>query len=487
MADQIPVDTSAQDLSVKRAEVDFHNFASLGQPERALGVYHEENVRRAAILDGNIEFVSSLSPFLEIGANAGHTSYLFANQYGAEGFALDISADALRHGRFLRSAWNLARSPVLVAGDATRLPFRDGSLAFVASFQMLSQFMNVEPVFREVHRVLAPGGVYFFAEEPIRRLLTLRFYRAPYPEQMNPLEKALHRWGLLDYVAADVIGAWQEESFGIRQNHRHWLRDWLELIGRYFCDNRVLTFPRASGWGNQAVVQTLRLFPQYSDARAARFLGGTIAALCRKSGELPPSLSFQEALACPDCGAPIEWNPAELRCARCGYLAAAEEEVFNLLPSRLREELYPGLRPDNIDFSKPGHEEALLEGFYQLEGDFGNRYRWIGPRACLRLKPSRPGPAVLRLQGYSPSLARIELRSNGALVGVRKLERTGLFVIEAPLPEAPEHVIEILPTPCFRAPGDLRTLTLNLSLVRLQYPQARGAGAGSPPAITCCR
>ena len=42
-----------------------------------------------------------MTPFLEIGANAGHSSYMLANEFGASGFALDISADSLRHGRAL--------------------------------------------------------------------------------------------------------------------------------------------------------------------------------------------------------------------------------------------------------------------------------------------------------------------------------------------------------------------------------------------------
>ena len=33
----------AQSLAVKRAEVEFHNFASLGQPERAIAHYAEQN------------------------------------------------------------------------------------------------------------------------------------------------------------------------------------------------------------------------------------------------------------------------------------------------------------------------------------------------------------------------------------------------------------------------------------------------------------
>jgi hypothetical protein len=60
----------AQSLAVKRAEVEFHNFASLGEPERAMQAYAEQNVRRGAMLRAHRAFAGELSPFLEIGANA---------------------------------------------------------------------------------------------------------------------------------------------------------------------------------------------------------------------------------------------------------------------------------------------------------------------------------------------------------------------------------------------------------------------------------
>src|SRR5215510_8988006 len=121
----------AQSFSVKRAEVEFHNFASLGEPDRAAEAYAQENVRRAAVIRNHLEFIGQLSPFLEIGANAGHTSYLLANDFGAEGFALDISSDALRYGISLMDRWGLSRAPVRMAGDAINLPFKDGSLRAV--------------------------------------------------------------------------------------------------------------------------------------------------------------------------------------------------------------------------------------------------------------------------------------------------------------------------------------------------------------------
>jgi cyclopropane fatty-acyl-phospholipid synthase-like methyltransferase len=83
----------AQSLSVKRAEVEFHNFASLGEPERAIAHYAEQNVRRGAVIRNHLQFIGEMTPFLEIGSNVGHTSYMLANEFGAKGFALDISAD----------------------------------------------------------------------------------------------------------------------------------------------------------------------------------------------------------------------------------------------------------------------------------------------------------------------------------------------------------------------------------------------------------
>src|SRR5438445_9773865 len=132
----------AQTFSVKRAEVEFHNFASLGEPDRAIEAYAQENIRRGAVIRNHLKFIGNMSPFLEIGANAGHTSYLLANEFGADGFALDISSDALRYGIALMDKWGLSRAPIRVAGDAVNLPFKYGSLRFVLGFRALRQFMS---------------------------------------------------------------------------------------------------------------------------------------------------------------------------------------------------------------------------------------------------------------------------------------------------------------------------------------------------------
>ncbi len=475
-----------QSLPVQRAQVEFHNFASLGEPERAIAAYLEENARRGAVIQEHREFIGELTPFLEIGANAGHTSYMLANQFGADGFALDISADALRHGITLMDRWQLARAPVRLAGDALNLPFRDGSIRFVMACQVLSQFMDMESVFLEVKRVLAPGGVFLFAEEPMRRMLSLRLYRAPYVERMKPWERKLFDWGLLGYLVRDVIGAHQEESFGIRQNHRMTFAAWHRLVTRHFPEHRYNVYVPERGWGERIMKRlAVRLDPYRSEWRAAHLLGGTLAAACKKESAtgVPERFDlqrfdlehFESLLRCPDCRSNLNRDASEtLSCTACGYRASNEGGVFNLLPSVLRAELYPGDRADVIDFSLPSHSDRLRDGWYQLEGEFGNKYRWIDGRASAVLRPAHAGRQRLRVRGFAHPLqfqqgprVQIAITANGHALAGETLGRPGLFVIEADLPEADEYLIEIASTPVWTVADEDRTFTVNISMIRL--------------------
>ena len=470
----------AQAFSVKRAQVEFHNFASLGEPERALGVYAAENVRRGSILRNHLAFAGSMTPFLEIGANAGHSSYMMCNEFAADGFALDISADSLRHGASIQDSWGLSRAPVRIAGDAVNLPFADGSLRMVLAFQMLSQFLDIEKVFVEVKRVLAPGGVFFFSEEPMRRALSLRLYRCPYYDTMKPWERKLHDWGLLGFLVRDVIGAHQEESFGIRQNHRMYFTDWDRLIRKHFVAHEYELFVPDRGWGERFVKQVGRYSdPDRSWRTAASWLGGTLSAFCRKEGtpvELERSIDrFETWLRCPDCHAPLRRDADEsLHCRACEYSAANEGGVYNLLASEERKELYPGDRADIIDFSLPEHVAKLGDGWHGIEGVFGNKFRWMGGRSKATLERVHEGPAMIRIRGHAPGpdltggkTLRVAASVNGARVGEWPLERPGLFVLEAVVPDAGKYEVGIEVAPVWHFPPDARDLTVNISMIRL--------------------
>jgi ubiquinone/menaquinone biosynthesis C-methylase UbiE len=459
--------SEAQPFSVKRAQVEFHNFASLGEPETNLRIYAEENTRRATVMRRHAQFIGDMSPFLEIGANAGHTSYMLTNEFGASGYALDISADSLRHGRHLMEAWGYERAPIRVAGDAVNLPFQDGSLQFVCTFQTLSQFLDMEAVFREVHRVLAPGGAFFFAEEPLLRKLSMRLYRCPYYDTMKPWERRLYDWGLLGYLVRDVIGAHQEESFGIRQNHTMGLSDWDLLARKYFAECRYDAFVPERGWGERVVKRAAM-----SNDRAARWLGGTLAGILKKAGSRSGSvpMPFEARLRCPDCRTSLALDlDAALYCS-CGYRAPNEGDVYNLLPSPERAELYPGTRPDILDFSLPGHEAGLLAGWHELEGVHGNLYRWMSGKGTARLKRVRDGAQRLRIRFHAQPQSvggEIGVSANGYLLRTMPVDRTGLYILEVDVPDAPEYDVAIEASPTWIADGDGRTLSVTVSMIRL--------------------
>ncbi len=472
--------SESQSIAVKRAQVEFHNFASLGQPEVSLPVYAEENRRRGDLIRRNLDFTGPLTPFLEVGANAGHTSYLLANEFDAAGFALDISADALRHGIFLMDHWHYARAPVRIGGDALNLPFRDGSLRFVMTHQTLSQFMDMDAVLAEINRVLAPGGVFLFSEEPIRRMLSLRLYRCPYYDTMKPWERKLFDWGILGFFVKDVIGAHQEESFGIRQNHRMTLPDWDALIKRHFTEYRTEVIVPQRGFAERWVRAIGRRIDRHgTDWVPARLLGGTLAAFCRKAGvtpELTPMSSFEDFLRCPDChAAMIRYGNEDVRCNGCAYEAPNEGGVYNLIRGEDRKELYPGPRADLIDFTQPGHQSFLLDGWGPVEGVFGAKYRWLSEApAHAVLKRVRDTPQRLRIRGHAHEKVleqgqpvRIAVKVNGVLLENFPLERNGLFVLEADVPDAPEYQVEIQASPKWQAPPDDRWFTVNISLLRL--------------------
>ena len=163
-----------------------------------------------------------------------------------------------------------------------------------------------------------------------------------------------------------------------------------------------------------------------------------------------------------------------LICVNCGYASANEGGVYNVLPSVEKKELYPGDREDVIDFSLPGHERKLGSGWHELEGVFGNKYRWIGARASAVLKRAGAGPQKLRIRGHAPEFPFqegkpivIDVSANGRPVGHWTLDRNGLFVVEADLPDAEEYRVDIAVSPEWQGPNDQRKLTVTLSMLRL--------------------
>jgi hypothetical protein len=181
-------------------------------------------------------------------------------------------------------------------------------------------------------------------------------------------------------------------------------------------------------------------------------------------------VNFETFQQCPDCRASLERDVHDVLQCACGYEAPNEGEVYNLLPTAERKELYPGDREDIIDFSVPGHEKHLLGDWYDIEGVYGNKYRWIADRAVARLTRVKAGPQTLRIRGHASAQGipgEVRAVVNGAVAGEWKLHRPGLFVLEAEVAEAAEYTVEILASPVFSVATDDRKFSVTLSMIRL--------------------
>jgi hypothetical protein len=97
----------------------------------------------------------------------------------------------------------------------------------------------------------------------------------------------------------------------------------------------------------------------------------------------------------------------------------------------------------------------------------------MGARATAVLRRAHVAAQRLRIRGFAHQTQFtkgqpvVEILVNGLRVAHQVLERVGLFIIEADLPDAETYNIEISAGPTWNAPGDDRTFTVNMSMIRL--------------------
>ena len=95
---------------------------------------------------------------LEVGFGEGYGSYYLAD-VAKDLTGMDVSQALLEHARTKYDRKNL----YFIKGDATSIPFSEGSMEVVVSSQVLEHVKDYMRSIREVHRVLAPGGIALIA------------------------------------------------------------------------------------------------------------------------------------------------------------------------------------------------------------------------------------------------------------------------------------------------------------------------------------
>lgn len=337
-----------QDIQAKRGEIAFRRVLSeqeLGDEihipeafsrEEIMSVLADSMEETYRVFNRLVTRPIPISPFLELGAERGDRSFSLCNEFGAQGFAFDLSLDALQFGDRFVEELGFTEAPLRICGDAYNLPFRSNSFPFVFCFATLHHFPDPLPVVREVLRVLQDGGYFYFDREPTRGRLAVRLWmRRGY--KLSCVEALLNRLGILGFISE---GGEIEREYGILENTFP-LETWVKLTALF----------------SQTEMQVNRALKIQFDSSQfsfkqwlGRVLGGVTSALClARKDELPLSVDhWVQRLRCPTCstdkkefGLKLLRSDEGLQCVHCGTVYPRCNGVLLLLPKDLRQELYP--------------------------------------------------------------------------------------------------------------------------------------------------
>ena len=173
---------------------------------------------------------------LDFGCGHGMASVVLARR-GARVTAFDLSPGYLHEARRRTEANGVAVS--FVQADGERLPFADGSFDRVWGNAILHH-LDLPTAARELHRVLAPGGVAVFCEPwGENPLLNLARRRLPYPSKnRTPEESPLQRRHLT--ILRRVFRTVEVEGFQLLSMVRRVLRPGRLVAVLDWCDDLLL-------------------------------------------------------------------------------------------------------------------------------------------------------------------------------------------------------------------------------------------------------
>lgn len=155
--------------------------ASLGYPEELLREAPADSVASFAGV-ANVSCFAPLFPgarVLDLGCGSGLDSYAAARRIGSDGVAaaVDFSLEMLRRARV---AADIQRGRIVfLQSSADQLPLPDASIDVALVNGIFNLNPDREPVFRELARVLRPGGTLAGAELTLKEPM-------PLPENPSP-------------------------------------------------------------------------------------------------------------------------------------------------------------------------------------------------------------------------------------------------------------------------------------------------------------
>jgi SAM-dependent methyltransferase len=279
----------------------------------------------------------ALSPYIEIGAERCQRSLVMENEIGAMGAAVDISYDMLKSCDYYKNVFNKSRVPLRICCDANRLPFMSNSIPFVFCYETLHHFPDPTPIVKEIHRVLSPGGHFFFDEEPYKRILHVNLYKSKKIYSKESLSASYIK-RIFDYFFS--LRSCNEVEYGIIENDEIPIRVWKKALSRFDEKNVKLHFLKN-------IDSELFNPKHYIKNILAYLFGGGIYGICRKSGvSIKRTIPIHDVIICPSCiesgrESKLFQKNLSFFCSNCGDKFPIIDDVVFLFSFKKLEELYP--------------------------------------------------------------------------------------------------------------------------------------------------
>ena len=275
---------------------------------------------------------------IEIGAERCQRSLVIENDLGVMCAAIDISYDMLKSCDYYKAVYNKSRMHFRICCDVTSLPIKSDSVTFVFCYETLHHFPYPALATEEVHRVLLPGGHFFFDEEGYKRVLHVNLYRSKKIYSREKLRAGIFK-KVIDYFFA--IRSCNEIEHGIIENDSISIDDWKDALKLFDKKNIILQTPIRA-------IKT-ELFHPKSLLKyiLAYLIGGNISGLCQKKGSIVnDNISIYKVLICPECfenktEANLVRNKFGFKCKICNSVFPVMDDVLFLFSQDKLREFYP--------------------------------------------------------------------------------------------------------------------------------------------------
>lgn len=148
---------------IKQANIEYYSKKAkdydFADPEKQFSEANKQRVRCNLI---KISKATNRGRLLDIGSGTGFISKL-ASPYFDEIYALDSSREMLEVQKRKKIP-----NVKMAVGDAEKLPFDSNYFDVCTTYSVLHHLPSLEPAFREIYRVLKPGGIYYNDQDPNR-------------------------------------------------------------------------------------------------------------------------------------------------------------------------------------------------------------------------------------------------------------------------------------------------------------------------------